>query len=228
MDPRVKAGMDEQLRERRARLDSGNRPLGWKVGFGAPAAMEKLRIDAPLIGYLLQSALVPSGIALELGRFENPVVEPEIAIHLGADVPAGAGADEAAGAIRALGPAIEVADLTHPPEDVTEILKLNIYQRHVILGKAEKARLGARLAGLMARIDQDGAILARTDEMEANTGKLIDIVQSVSRSLSACGETLAAGEIIIAGSIVPPIFVDGPTSISYALDPVDAISVAFS
>jgi 2-keto-4-pentenoate hydratase len=48
-DPRVERGMRTQLADRRARLERGDRPVGWKIGFGSPSAMEHLRISAPLV-----------------------------------------------------------------------------------------------------------------------------------------------------------------------------------
>jgi len=42
--------MARQLAARKRRLLSGDSPLGWKVGFGAPAAMSKLGISEPLVG----------------------------------------------------------------------------------------------------------------------------------------------------------------------------------
>ena len=43
-DPRVARGMKAQLEQRRERIAAGEKALGWKVGFGAPAAMGKLKI----------------------------------------------------------------------------------------------------------------------------------------------------------------------------------------
>ena len=59
-DPRIARGMETQLATRRERIAMGERPLGWKVGLGAPAAMEKLGIKGPAVGYLMQRALVLS------------------------------------------------------------------------------------------------------------------------------------------------------------------------
>ena len=42
-DPRIARGMRAQLARRRERIAAGEAPLGWKVGFGAPAAMKNAR-----------------------------------------------------------------------------------------------------------------------------------------------------------------------------------------
>ena len=42
-DPRIARGMEKQLAQRRARIAAGEKPIGWKVGLGAKAAMERLQ-----------------------------------------------------------------------------------------------------------------------------------------------------------------------------------------
>ena len=79
-----------QLTERRRRIEAGEAPLGWKLGMGVPAAMAKLGTDAPLVGYLLAPARVDDGGTVSLDGWSNPKLEPEIALHMAADLPAGA------------------------------------------------------------------------------------------------------------------------------------------
>ena len=57
-DPRIARGMEKQLAERRARIAAGEKPIGWKVGLGAKAAMERLNIRMPLVGYMMQKDLL--------------------------------------------------------------------------------------------------------------------------------------------------------------------------
>lgn len=228
-DPRIRRGMAEQLAKRRARIAAGEKPLGWKVGFGAPAMMEKLGISAPLVGFLMQRALIPSGGSASLAGWANPIAEPEIAVHIGGDLPGGGDRAAAAAAIAALGPAIELADADLPFEDPEAILKGNIFQRHVILGERDASRAGGSTAGLTARVFRRDAQVAQTSDPEAATGKIVDIVRHVADLLAAFGERLSAGDIVIAGSVVPPLLVEpDETSVAYALDPVGRISVGFT
>jgi 2-keto-4-pentenoate hydratase len=60
-DPRIARGMPLQLAKRRERIAAGERPLGWKVGLGAPATMERLKLQGPVVGFLMQRALLLSG-----------------------------------------------------------------------------------------------------------------------------------------------------------------------
>src|SRR3989304_5969577 len=133
-DPPVLGGMKTQLKLRQDRLDAGEKLLGWKVGFGAPAAMERLRIDAPLIGFLTDGTLLRSGTALSLSGWTKPLAQPELAVHIGNDLSEGSDRETTRAAIASIGPAIELADVDFPPEDVEAILAGNVYNRHGILG----------------------------------------------------------------------------------------------
>jgi 2-keto-4-pentenoate hydratase len=69
----------------------------------------------------------------------------------------------------------------------------------------------------------------RTSDLEMLTGKLIDIVAHVANVLDACGERLRAGEVIITGSITPPITIEpDETSLIHAIDPIGGVLVEFS
>ena len=99
--------MQAQLDARRRRIDAGERPLGWKVGFGAPAAMTALDIRQGLVGYLMQSGIMASGSELKYSDFTKPAIEPEIAVYLVRDLDGDSDEATIEAAISALGPAIE-------------------------------------------------------------------------------------------------------------------------
>jgi 2-keto-4-pentenoate hydratase len=227
-DPRISRGMAAQLKRRRELLNSGHKPLGWKLAFGGPAAMERLRINAPLVGFLTDRALVLSGSTLSLSGWKKPAAEPEITVHLGRDLPAGSNRDTAMAAIAGLGPAIEIADVDHPSDDLEGTLACDIYQRHVVVGRSDAARAGGVLNGLSCRVLRTGTEIANTADLQALTGELIDIVRHVANLLAVFGETLQGGQIIIAGSIIPPIWIEPGEEIVFNLAPVDTISVRFA
>jgi 2-keto-4-pentenoate hydratase len=215
-DPRIVRGMNAQFALRRQRLDGGDKLLGWKVGFGAPALLRQFNTTGPLVGFLTQNARVAPGSTVSLAGWAKPLAEPEVAVHIGSDLAAGATAD------------IELADLHEPATDPERILGHDIYQRHVVLAGGTPARAGGAADGLTCRIIRHGGEFARTDDPQANTGRWVDIVRHVANLLAAFGERLRAGEVIITGSVVPPIAIEpDENSLAFALDPVGAISVNF-
>jgi 2-keto-4-pentenoate hydratase len=228
-DPRITRGMQKQLSERRARIAAGEKPLGWKVGLGAKPTMERLGIKMPLVGYMMQTSLVQNGSTVSVSGWTQPVAEPEVAVHMAADLPGSADRAATIAAIGALGPAIELADLNPPPTDVEATLAGNIFHRHVILGPVDRSRAGAKLDGLTGLVFRRGAQVARQEDLQANIGNIIDIVAHVAGTLAANGEKLAAGDVIITGSIVPPPLIEpDETAFAYTLDPMPQLSVTFS
>ena len=224
-DPRILRGMTAQRELRQGRLNAGEKLIGWKVGFGAPAAMERLKIDAPLVGFLTDGALVRSGATISFAGWTKPAAEPEIAVYMGSDLLDTSNRATIQSAIASIGPAIELADINFPPEDVEAILSGNIYNRHVILGQTDPSRAGCVLDGLVGHIHRNGMEVASTTDPQASTGDLIDIVRHVADLLAAVGERLRAGEVIITGSIVPPLWIASEEEIRFTLDPIDTISI---
>lgn len=224
-DSRILRGMEKQLRLRQERLAAGDKPIGWKVGFGAPAAMERLDIDAPLVGFLTDGGLLPSNATVSVAGWTKAALEPEIAVSIGTDLPGAPDREATRGAVVSIGPAIELADVCFPAEEVESILAANIYHRHVILGRQDPSRAGCKLDGLIGRVYRDGTEVAATSDPQALTGDVIDIVRHVADLLAVLGERLRAHEFIITGSIVPPIWFEAPEGIQFSLDPIDTIAV---
>jgi len=227
LDGRSTRGMATQLAVRMDRLQAGDSPLGWKLGFCAPAAMSKLGLQFPLLGFLTGNARLAPNAEVALDTFARAGAEPEIAVHMGSDL--GANAEEGAvrAAIGGLGPAIEVIDLSFPADDVERILAGNIYQRHVILGPVDTSRAGAILEGMSAQVFQDGRVVAETSELEANTGSIVGLIRGVADQLAQLGLKLSAGDVVITGTIVPALLVEGPCTVAFRLRPYDTISVRF-
>lgn len=226
-DPRILRGMERQPQLRRDRLNAGERPIGWKVGFGAPASLERLRLAAPLVGFLTDKTLLPSGAEVPIDSWTKPALEPEIAVYLGKDLAGDADLSTARAAIAALGPAIELADVHFPSDDVEAILTGNIYNRHVILGEADASRAACRLEGLVGRVSHNARELPAVSDLQALTGDIVDLVRHVAAVLSGLGEGLHAGEFIIAGSILPPLWIDKHDRITYTLEPMSPLEVSF-
>jgi 2-keto-4-pentenoate hydratase len=210
-DPRVRRGMETQLRVRRERLTAGDEPLGWKVGFGTAQAFERLGTGAPLVGCLLRSALVEPNSRYPLEGFARPALEPEVAVRVGDDASAAA-----------LGPAFEIADI-EPTDDVERILAGNIFHRGVVLG-AMAAR--DSVAGMSARVVVNGEETHVAD-LEALPGRIPDLLAHVAALLPEFGAELRPRDVVITGSIVPPLPVNAGDRVEYRLEGFDAMTISF-
>ena len=225
LDDRIASGMRDQRAVRDERRRSGERQIGWKVGFGSPAATAQLGIDRPLAGFLMESGLLADGAEVPVGSWAAPVLEAEIAIHLASDVAPESSWDEVRECIAGLSVAIELADLDVPPSDVRAILAGNIYHRHVVLGPVDGSlSVGSGLGG---RVVVDGAVVAAAEDAEANTGEIVEAVRLTAELLGAVGERLRSGDVVITGSIVPPVPVEVGQSCVVELDVLGSLRLTF-
>jgi 2-keto-4-pentenoate hydratase len=224
-DPRLERGLIAQLTGRHRRIEDGEEPLGWKLGFGVPAAMEKLGISDPLVGYLLRSGLVESGSTVGIGAWGNAKLEPEIAAWMGSDLGGDASREDAETAIAGYGIAIELVDLDPDADDPEAILAANIFQRHVLLGPA---REGVTPSSVSARVLVGGTEEASADDATSVTGDPVDLVRHVATTLAVAGETLRAGEVVICGSVVPALDVSPGDEVEVVLEPLGSLTVSFS
>ncbi len=226
--------MRRQLVGRNALLAAGRRHLGWKLGFGSPAAMQRLGLKFPLVGFLTDRSLLESGATISImgagdqNRWTRAMLEPEIAVHAGADIRPSAGEDDVRRSIAALGAAIEIADVDPAVQDVESILAGDIFHRYVLLGPPDATRAGGDLAGINARVLRDGEEIAATSDPEALTGRLVEILRSAAATLESQGLALRAGDVVIAGSVVPPIAVDAGQVVRVEMSPLGVLEVRFA
>ena len=220
-DPRVRRGMERQLELRRRLLDDGARPIGWKLGLGTAAAMERHGIGAPLVGFLTNLGLREPGAEVELGDWGKPTAEPEIAVHVARDVPADGDVDAVAAAIGGLGVAIELVDLGGG--EVEEILAGDIFHRYVVLGPAVGGVAFDDLRGTI-RLGEDAQSV---DDPLALVGDPVAALAHLASHLAAFGETVRAGEILITGSIVPALSVAADQRLEYVLEPLGELALHF-
>jgi 2-keto-4-pentenoate hydratase len=227
-DARVARGLQTLLD--RQREETGRR-IGWKVGLGGAAAMERLGTTGPLVAPLTDATLFESGDGVSIGACVRPCFEPEIAAHIGADLHAGADLDTVRAAIAAIGPAIELVDLPSPPADPEEVLAGGFAHRAVLFGPSEAGRAGGDASGLGVLVEtEDGEVLAETDDpLAAIGGDVVAVVRHVADFLGPFGEHVRKGETIITGSTVqPPPEVHADQRIRFELRGIGEVAVALT
>jgi 2-keto-4-pentenoate hydratase len=219
LDPRVVAALREQLASWRAALDAGAERVGWKIGLNVPEVQARLGLHEPVIGHLTSATRLPDGGTYAAGDPVALRAEPEVAVRVGADVPAAADADTARAAIAALAPAIELVDVGRPPGGVEGIVAGNVFHRAFAIGPERPA------------VPHDAAravLRANGAETEAADvpGDFADVVGVVARHLEAAGEALRAGDVIIAGSLTPQVPVGAGDRLELDAGTLGAVAVA--
>jgi 2-keto-4-pentenoate hydratase len=206
--------------------DSAGRRIGWKMGLGLPAAMERLGTTGPLVAELRDATLLDSGSDLSVNGWANPVLEPEVAVLFGADVEPGGDREAAASAIEAIAPAIEMVDLQQPT-DPGDVLASGFAHRAVLLGPR---RDGFELSGIATTVSANGEVIATAEDPEGSVGgDILGLVRHAADYVGAFGEKLAAGQFLITGStIAPPPQVQAGQHLVYELKGVGTVEVRLS
>lgn len=183
------------------RLKGGTR-AGYKLGFTSAAMRQQMGVDHPNSGVLLADMRLTEP-RLPAGALIQPRVEPEIAILLGRDLH---GADltleQVAAATAAVLPAIEVVDSRYRDyrfRSVDNIADNSSAARYLLGTPRALSDVGdLRLVGVLLSIDgvpvDQGLGLAAL-------GSPLAAVAWLAGHLSARGESLRSGEVILTGGL---------------------------
>jgi 2-keto-4-pentenoate hydratase len=225
--PGIEAGLAAQRRLLATALDAGEDHVGWKVGFGSASGLALLRLDGPVIGHLLGSGRIGNGASVSVGGWSGPVVEAEIAVWIASDIPPGTPPDEVPAHVRAVGPAIELADVDSPPTDVAHVLAGNIFHRHYLLGEPDESLSLSGAERLTARVAHDADLLSVSDPSEL-TGALAEVLARTALLAPYLGRPVRRDDVVLMGSIIAPRPVVAGDRVEYTLTGFPELSVSFT
>ena len=216
-----------------ARLHQATAPLGgYKIGCTTPVMQDYIGIRQPCAGGINEAEIHRSGAILQIGQYLRPGVECEIAAELGRPLPPSDTAyDRAAvgSAVSALHTAIEVVDDRY--EDwrsmsAPALIADDFFNAGAVLGLPIKQWDPAELDGLTGWM--------RINGHEVGTGRGSDILGHPFEALawlanqrSATGQGLAAGNLVLLGSIVQTHWIHAGDQIEVGIDQLGTASVQF-
>ena len=185
------------------RVGAGARILGRKVGLTSAAMQQALGVSEPDYGALLDDMFLEEGDPLRLDTLVAARVEGEIAFVLEHDLAGpGATAVQAARACAGALPALEIIDsrITDWKITLADTVADNASSARVLLGGTITPldRFDPRLVGLA--IERNGE-LAATGAGAAVLGNPLRCVAWLANALSAHGDSLKAGDVVLAGAL---------------------------
>ena len=213
-----------------ARRAGAQLPAGFKIGATARRMQEYLGLPGPLAGFIAEAGLHGSGSTLSFKSFLNPGVECELAVVLTQDLPPGPCSNaQAAAAVGEVMAGIEVVENRYGPLDVLGTPTLvadQVYHAEAVLGAPYPDWRGLDLRSLPGSLSVDG------EERGAGTGAdlLGDPIAALawlaaSEEAKAFGG-LRAGQVVMLGSVCPPIWLDGPAEITVQFAPLPGVTLS--
>jgi 2-oxo-3-hexenedioate decarboxylase len=218
---------DAQWAGIQARMAAGERLIGAKLGLTSKVKQRAMNVDAPLYGWVTDRMLLPYGEPVELGRFIQPRVEPEIAFQLGRPIATPATVTGVLAATEAVFAAVDVLDSRYENYRFTlpDVVADNASAAGFLLGPravppAELEDL--RLLGCVLRVGGD---VTATAAGAAVMGHPAAAVAWLANRLADRGQSLDAGMLVFSGGLTEPVPLQMGTSVTAEVDQLGAIEV---
>ena len=204
----------------------GGRGEAAKLGLTSRAKQEQMNVDEPIYGWFLEGAALDIGQPLEVDRFIQPRVEPEIAFLTSAPL-SGTGVTSAhvLASTAAVLPAIDILDSRYAG-----------YKFTLADVAADDASAAAFCVGDPVGIDGldlrlTGCVFERNGELVATAAGAAVLEHPAAavawfvRKLADRGELLPAGSLVLAGALTAAIPVSAGDVIRVTLDRIGAVEL---
>lgn len=212
------------------RIANGARLVGHKIGLTSKVMQVATGISEPDYGVIHDDMVYESGSVIEFDRFSNVRIEVELAFVLGEKLE---------------GPNTTIFDVLKATDYVVPALEvlnshIELQGRTIVDTISDNAAMGAMvIGGRPVKVDEHdlrwaSALLYRNETIEesgvagAVLGHPAMGVAWLANKLAHHGQSLEAGEIILAGSFTRPMWVEKGDTVLADYGPLGAISCRFA
>jgi 2-keto-4-pentenoate hydratase len=207
--------------------------MGWKIALASPAMQQMTGLPAPIMGRLHQEQLVHSPAITHAADYGRLIVEFEVAVRLGRNLPARSrpyDAQSVAPAVAAMAPALELADDRNADYSLLAgrglvLIAENAWNQGAVLGewRDDWARLPHESLRGEAFINGDCVGSGSSADL---MGAPLKALAWLANEAIAQGECMRAGEIAILGSMVTSKFPVAGDRIEYRLQGFEPVLLA--
>jgi 2-keto-4-pentenoate hydratase len=204
---------------------------GHKVGLTSAAMQRQLGVDTPDFGVLTDGMFLPEGVTADIARFLQPRAEPEIGFVLGRELKGpGVTVAEAVAAIDFVLPALEIIDSRIADWKITlaDTVADNASSGGLVLGSrpARPGDIDLSLTGCL--LHRNGRLADTGAGGAVLGGSPVNALVWLANVLGERGVALAAGHVILPGSVTAAIPVHPGDTISATFDRIGTVAITFS
>jgi 2-keto-4-pentenoate hydratase len=205
-------------------------PAGFKIGATGKRMQEYLGLSGPAAGFMAAENVHRGSATLRFADYIRPGVECEVAVRLAHDLPPGpCSLETAAAAVGEFVAGIEIVENRY--DDLATLgtptlIADQVYHCAAVAGEQGGVDWrGLEIGALRGRISVDGA--------ERDAGVTTDLMGHpfnclawlASSSVAAAFGGLRAGQVVMLGSVTPPVWLDAPASVTVEFAPLPAVRV---
>jgi 2-keto-4-pentenoate hydratase len=208
------------------------RRIGWKIALTTPQMQRLVGVGTPIAGAMHEAQLLRSPATASVASYGRLIVEFEICVEVGDDIPPRAHpytSEEVADAVAAVMPALEIADDRNADYATIaarglDLIADNAWNEGAVLGAPLRDWRALDLAALRGSATINGQVVGEgrgTDAM----GHPLNVVAWMANNLSGRGKTLEKGDIVITGSLVTSKFPAAGDRIRFDAGVLGAVSL---
>lgn len=206
-------------------------PAGFKIGATTEQMRDYLGLPHPIAGFMPEASLHGSGSTLNMAPFLQPGVECELAVHLVRNLPPGpCSPDQAAAAVGELMAGIEVVENRYAglaAIGAPALVADQVFHAAAILGTPYREWRSLDLAALPGRMLVDGAVVGEGRGGDLLGGPMQALAWLAGSAEAAAFGGLRAGQMVMLGSVTPPIWLDRPGTIEVQFPPLPPVMLTF-
>jgi 2-keto-4-pentenoate hydratase len=205
---------------------------GYKIALSTPQMQQFVGVDSPQAGVMLADTLRRSPARVRAADYVRLIVEFEIAFEIGETLPVADAPflrDQVAAAVKAVMPALELADdrgadYADLPRHPLDLICDNAWNEGAVLGYPVEAWREVDLAKVRGVASVNGHVLGEGRGADA-LGHPLDALGWVADHLAEGGRGLMRGDVVITGSLVPTQAVKPGDFVTFALDGLGAVEL---
>jgi len=212
-------------------------PIGYKAALTSAAAQQRMGVEEPIVGVLLEKMLLPDGSTRSIAPGITTFVEADLLVRVdGTRLPPDATPRQALAALDAVIPFIELPDLIidlDTPLSAPLLVAMNAGASAGVMGTAiplaDTDEWFARLAEFRVELADDTGTTMGTATGADLLGHPLQVVVKVQHALAEMGHALRPGSLISLGSLTAPCPVEAGRTYSarYAgLHPTGDVTIA--
>ena len=205
-------------------------PGGFKIGATARRMQEYLGLSGPAAGFMVEGDLHRSGASLRFADYLRPGVECELAVRLARDLPPGpCTAEQAADAVGELVAAIEIVENRYgelTALGTPTLIADQVFHAAAVLGEAgTQDWRSLDIAALRGRLIVDGHQRDEGIGADLMGHPMNCLAWLAGSSVAAAFGGLKAGQVVMLGSVTPPVWLTGPASVTVEFAPLPPVRV---
>jgi 2-keto-4-pentenoate hydratase len=205
-------------------------PAGFKIGATAKRMQEYLGLSGPAAGFMSTGGIHRSGATLRFADFQRPGVECELAVRLAADLPSGpCTAGQAAASVGELVAGIEIVENRYTDlaaVGTATMIGDQVYHAAAILGEPGMADWRTLdIGALRGRLVVDGHQRDEGVGADLMGHPFNCLAWLAGSSVAQAFGGLKAGQVVMLGSVTPPVWLTGPATVSVEFAPLPPVQV---